>query len=479
MAAARETEPRHGTGRTMSTHFVIIGNGAAGYRAAKALRRADSDAQVSVFSDERYPFYLRRQLGDFLAGSLSLEEVIFQSRNAYRRERIDLFLMTRITGLDPAGHGVALASGPPVTYDRLLLATGTRAVLPSIPGCDLAGVARFDTLTEASEIRSSLRAVERAVILHEGIIGLSLAESLLARGVAVTQLIGGERFWPDLLDETASLRVEAVLEERGVRLLRGAAPRRVTGTAGRCAGVETTDGRTVPADLVACGCRRRPAVDLAREAGLAVGVGVRIDDAFRTSGPDIWAAGDVAEPTGAPPTGEAAVFCWQRAWTQGERAAASMLGRPVEPPHEALRVRTTVFGHDLAVIGQGHLPAGGDVDVEPRHEPPDVYRRLVYRDDRLVGALVLGTGETVPELNRLVAEQADRDRVKAVLRPLAEAEAGDRIPMTFARHCPICAAELVVHGGTRVGSRIRCPACNTDLAVRWDGRRGWVEIVRP
>jgi len=463
----------------MSTHFVIIGNGAAGYRAAKALRRADADAQVSVFSDERYPFYLRRQLGDFLAGSLSLEEVIFQSRNAYRRERIDLFLITRITGLDPDGHEVAFASSPPVRYDRLLLATGTRAVVPSIPGLDLAGVATFDTLTEASALRASLRAVERAVILHEGIIGLSLAESLLARGVAVTQLVPGERFWPDMLDETAGRRVEAILEDAGVRLARGAAPRRVTGTAGRCAGVETTDGRTLPADLVACGCRRRPAADLAKAAGLAVGTGIRVDDAFRTSAGDVWAAGDVAETAGASETGQAPAFCWQRAWVQGERAAASMLGRPVEPPREAVRIRTTVLGHDLAVIGQGHLPDADDVQVEARHEAPDIYRRLVYRGGRLAGALVLGTGETVAELNRLVAEGADRDHVEALLHPSSEAGKGDRIPSTFARHCPICAAELVVHAGTRAGARLRCPACNTDLVVCWDGRRGWLEISRP
>ncbi len=462
----------------MSMHFVIVGNGAAGYRAAKALRRADADAQISVFSEERYPFYLRRQLGDFLAGALTLEEVIFQSRNAYRRERIDLFLMTRITGLDPDGHMVAFASGPAVAYDRLLLATGTRAVLPSIPGRDLAGVATFDTLTEASAIRSSLRAVERAVILHEGVIGLSLAESLLSRGVEVTQLIPGERFWPDMLDEATSQRVETVLEDAGVILRRGATPRAVRATAGRCAAVETDDGRTVPADLVACGCRRRPAVDLARQAGLEVGVGLRVDAAFRTSRPDIFAAGDATEPADTPP-GQAGTFCWQRAWTQGALAAASMLDHPAEPPPEAVRVRTTVFGHDLAVLGQGHVPASGDVDVEPHQEPPDVFRRLVYRDDRLIGAIVLGTGETVSELNRLVAEQAGRRQVEAALRPSAGAEGGTLIPVTFACHCPICAAELVVHRGTRAGAAIRCQGCNTDLSVRWDGRRGWIEIPRP
>jgi NAD(P)H-nitrite reductase large subunit len=477
---ARNVTSHHNTSRTMNTHFVIIGNGAAGYRAAKAVRRADPDAQVSVFSDERYPFYLRRQLGDFLAGALSLEEVVFQSRNAYRRERIDLFLMTEITAVHAGAHTVTFASGPPVQYDRLLLATGTRAVLPAIPGRDLPGVATFDTLTEAVELRSSLRGVERAVILHEGIIGLSLAESLVGRGVEVTQLMPGDRFWPDLLDEAASQRLETVLEEHGVVLCRGAVPRAVTGTAGRCASVATDDGRTFPADLVACGCRRRPNVDLARQAGLEVGSGIRVDASFRTSRPDIWAAGDVAEPADAPTSVPAATpFCWQRAWTQGALAAASMLGRPAEPPPEAVRVRTEIFGHDLAVIGQGHLAAGGGVEVVPHDERPDVLRRLVYRDGRLIGAIVLGTGETVHELNRLVAEGAGRDYTETVLATRTADEEGDRVPVTFARHCPICAAELVVHAGTPAGSPILCNACNTDLVVCWDGRHGWLELARP
>lgn len=464
----------------MSTHFAIIGNGAAGYRAAKAIRRAEGDAQISVFTEERHPFYLRRQLGDFLAGNLTLSEVIFQSRNAYRRERIDLFLMTEITSVHPDDHAVVFASGQRVRYDRLLVATGTRAVPLEIPGMDLEGVATFDTLARAQETRKTLKDVRNAAILGEGVIGLALAESLIGRDVQVAQVIPGERLWPEMLDEQTSVLVETILEQNGVTLRRNTEVRAVIGAGGRVIGVETTHGETFPAELVACGCRRRPAIDLARGSGIETARGIRVDEALRTSQPDVFAAGDVAEPADTDEFGEAgAAFCWQRAWAQGALAAASMLDTRAEPAPEAVRVRTMVFGHDLAVIGRGHLPEGGTVTVLSRHEEPDVHRRLVFEDDLLVGAIVLGTGETVHELNRLVAEKASRDVVETSLALGIADSAPDLLPSTFARHCPICAAELVVHHGTRAGSVLRCHVCNTDLVVRWDGERGWLEIRRP
>jgi len=464
----------------MTTHFVIIGNGAAGYRAAKALRGADADAQVSIFSDERHPFYLRRQLGDFLSGAMTLQEIVFQSRNAYRRERIDLFLMTPITSVDPDAHVVQFAASPPVRYDRLLLATGTEAVLPAIPGRDLAGVTTFDTLAEAADLRDSLKAVERAVILEEGVIGLTLAESLLAAGVHVTQLMAGERFWPEAIDETTSARLEALLEERGVVLRRQAAARAVIGTAGRCAAVELADGQRLSADLVACGCQRRPATRLAEAAGIEVGAGIRVDETLHTSRPDVFAAGDVTEPADIDPADPAGgAFCWQRAWAQGATAAASMLDQHPKAVAEAVRIRTSLLGLDLAILGQGHLPAGGSVTVHEQQDGPEVWRRLVYRDDHLVGAIILGTGESVHELGRLVVERATPPQAEAVLAPPEAAEGEDLVPTTFARHCPICAAELVVHRGTREGAVLRCHACNTDLVVCWNGRHGWFEIRRP
>jgi NAD(P)H-nitrite reductase large subunit len=473
----------------MSDHFVIIGNGAAGFRAAKALRRASASAQISLFTRERYPFYLRRQLGDFLSGNLTLAELIFQSRNAYRRERLDLFLMTPIAAADPAAHEVVFASGQRVQYDRLLIATGTEAVPLDLPGSALEGVVCFDTLRSAVAARDAADRARRAVLLDAGLVGLVLAQSLAERGLEVTQLIAGERFWPEMLDEEASQRVERLLESNGVAVRRHADPANIVGAAGRAIGVETRTGDRVAAELVLYGSRRRPAVGFLAGSGLDVGLGVRVDGRLRTSDPDVYAAGDVAEtvpaPAGAPAPPETP-FCWQRAWNHGAIAATNML--QVGPTAAlaagaascggALRLRAEIFGCELAVLGQGHLSDGGQVETIRLRAAggPEAYHRLVFRAGRLVGATVFGTGEYVAELERLILAGAGRAEVERAIAPAAQAL---RLPQTFAQHCPICAAELVVHHGTAAGTRIRCEACGTELVVRWDDQRLWLELNLP
>ena len=481
-----------------SDHFVILGNGAAGFRAAKALRQADTGAQISLFTQEPYPFYLRRQLGDFLAGNLTLSELIFQGRNTYRRERIDLFLATRIVRVAPAAHEVVFASGQRVNYSRLLVATGTEAAPLDLPGAELEGVVRFDTLRGAVKVREALKDVRRAVILDAGLVGLTLAQSLAGCGIEVTQLVDGPSYWPDTLDEKASRLVEDLLEKNGIAVRRHTAARAIIGAGGRAIGVETAGGDILGAELVAYGSRRRPAVGLVEGSGIEVGVGIRVDRRLRTNQPDVFAAGDVAEPVppetetedreSGPPVGppiSETPFCWQRAWNHGGIAAANMLepaGVMAAPPLAAgaIRMRTEVFGHELAVLGAGHLPDGPDTESVflPAAGLSETYQRLVFRGGRLVGATVFAAGERVPELDRLVTSGADRAAVERAIGP-AEPQTAGGIPQTFARHCPICAAELVIHHGTPTGRRFRCEACNTELVVRWDSERMWIEISRP
>jgi NAD(P)H-nitrite reductase large subunit len=220
-------------------------------------------------------------------------------------------------------------------------------------------------------------------------------------------------------------------------------------------------------------------IDLIQGSGIQVARGIQVNGGLQTTQADIFAAGDVAEPFGTDEfEAEEAVFCWQRAWAQGGIAAAGMLGQKLEPVLEAMRIRTEIFGVDLAVIGRGHLREGGHINVLELEEEGDVFRRLVFDEGMLVGAIVFGTGETVHELNRLVAERTPRQTVEFTLGLAVKGAAKGMVPETFACHCPICAAELVVHKGTRVGAIVPCQACNTDLVVHWFGRRGWLDLWR-
>jgi hypothetical protein len=324
--------------------------------------------------------------------------------------------------------------------------------------------------------------------------------------------------------------VEDLLEKNGIAVRRQTAARAILGAGGRAIGVETAGGDLLGAELVACGSRRRPAVALVEGSGIKVGVGIRVDQRLRTTQPDVFAAGDVAEtvpletetderrpspPGFAPASRRDALakpgdtpFCWQRAWNHGAIAAANMLepaGLETAPALAAgaIRMRTEVFGHELAVLGAGHLPDGPDTQsvllpaaggsppwqgesrragmARPqatRRDEPETYQRLVFQGGRLVGATVFAAGERVPELDRLVTSGADRAAVERAIGP-AEPQTAGGIPQTFARHCPICSAELVVHHGTPPGRRFRCEACNTELVVRWNSERMWLEVSRP
>jgi len=492
----------------MSEHVVIVGGGVAAFRAAKELRRADDAVEISFFTEEPHPFYLRRQLGDLLGGGLTAGELIVQSRNAYRRERINLFLMTRVAAVRPEGHEVVLDSGQHVRYDRLLIATGTRAEPLELPGADLQGVVTVDNLAAAVLAERGLARRPRAVVLDDSVIGWRLAEGLASRDVAVTLLVPGRRIGEGVLDDGAAAMIESILESGGVAIAHGTAARGIVGAGGRAIAVETAaDGEILPAELVVTGGRRRPVIDLVEGSGIEARRGVRVDAALRTNVPDVFAAGDVAEPTAVglwEP--DESPLCWQRAWTQGRLAAAAILGRPVDAVPDVLRLRTVLFGRDLAVLGRGHLAEGdgieaivvhgrvgadgmtgsgaADPDAWPGaapapHEQVQVYRRLVFDRGRFVGAVLVGPADWYAQVTRLLAERARRAEGEGA-RGLAGGRPQDGftvVPQAFAWHCPICAAELAVPRGTAVGSTIRCRACNARLSVRWEGDRGWIEAA--
>lgn len=421
------------------TRHLILGTGVAGVAALQAIRAADPQAEITLLGDDPHAYYSRPGLAYYLTGELTDRQLFPFSRQDYRDLRFR-YLRGQAVRLDVAAHRVELAGGGLIEYDRLLLATGARAVPLPIPGADLQGVCKLDDLEDARRIVALARHARSAVVIGGGITALELVEGLAARKVRVTYLLRGDYYWSGVLDQTEATLVAERLEAEGVTLLRQAEVAGLVGHRGRVAGVRLKDGRQIGCDLVAYAIGVQPRVDLARQAGLQIERGVLVDEFLRTSAPDVFAAGDVAQVYD-PSTGRAVLdTLWSQARAQGHTAGLNMAGHPTahrrRVPFNVTRLAglpTTIIGtvgvrggEDLLGIVRGdsetwrHLPDA--IVASSRHEVNRL--RLMVGRERLLGAVVMGAQELSAPLQDLIGAQVDitpiRERLLAPGAPLGD-----------------------------------------------------------
>lgn len=453
----------------MAKHMVIIGNGVAGFAAARCLRREDADATISVFSDESHPFYLRSRLKEYIAGSLGEYEMILESRNLYRRERLNLFLQSPVLGLDTGNSEVLLARGERVRYDRLLLAMGCSPTPLSVPGGDLEGIFTLHSLTDAEAIRQWMGHRRRAVVVGEGIVSIQLAESLARLGAEVQYMLLGECLWPDVLDPAASDVVERLLAGAGVRFHKRVKVDRVLGRSGAVAGVELAGGRTVECDMLGHGCAFRPNTDLLADSPVACAKGVLVNEYLQTSVEGVYAAGDVVS-RGADDEGSSACRRWRNSFRLGETAAMGMLDRPEAVESFGVSVRTQVCGVNLAVVGRGNL-AEVDPSVHVESAGRDVtYRRLVFREDVLVGAVLIGDTSHASMIEKHVFEGTLRGDLEESLLPALLSDE-PRLVKPLESSCPICTDRVRLPRGALVGREFSCRSCSIRLKLAYSEGR--------
>ncbi|CQD16234.1 anthranilate dioxygenase reductase [Mycobacterium europaeum] len=315
-----------------STRFVIIGGGLAGAKAVEALRGNGFDGQVTLFADEEHLPYERPPLSkEYLTGKKTLTDFTVQSSDWYRDHDADLRLGARVSAVDPSDHAVALPDGTSVRYDKLLLATGSASRRPPIPGADADAVHYLRTYDDAVALNSVLTEGSSLAVVGAGWIGLEVAAAARQRGVDVTVVetakqplaaaLGervGEVFAELHRDHRVDLRLETQVEE-------------ITTTGGKATGLKLRDGSTVATDAVLVAVGAQPNIELAEQAGLAMGDGgVLVDASLRTSDPDIYAVGDIAAAEHPLFGGRIRTEHWANALKQPAVAAAGMLGKPGE-----------------------------------------------------------------------------------------------------------------------------------------------------
>jgi len=415
----------------MARRFVIVGNGAAGLSAAEAIRSLDSSAEISIVSEERLGFYSRPGLAYLLTGTIPESHLFSRPEADYKRLGLRR-VVGRGTRLDLRSHQIHLENRTALAYDRLLLAVGARAVRPDVPGIDLEGVVTLDTLDDARRILRLARKAKAAVVVGGGITALELAEGLNAQGVETHYFLRKDRYWGNVLDVGESTLVESRLEEEGIRLHRRTDLAAVVGRGRSVAGVETTDGRRLACGMLAVAIGIQPRLDLARDAGLAVGRGTWTDEYFQTSDPDVFAAGDAAEVFD-PATGDRVLdSLWSIAIEQGRAAGANMAGvhEPYrrQVPFNVTRIgglTTTLIGAvgtgkddgDLVALARGDSDAWREhTDAFAVESEAEVSRvRVLVGERQLVGAIVMGDQALSRPLQHLIRERVDirpvRDRL--------------------------------------------------------------------
>lgn len=347
-------------------NVVIVGGGLAGAKTAEALRALDFSGTITLFCDEEHLPYERPPLSkEHLAGKKALTDFTVNNGDWYRDHHIDLRLGTRIESIDRAAHTVSLPDGSTTPYDKLALATGSRANRPPIPGSDAEGVRYLRTIEESDALVADIAPNSTVAIIGAGWIGLEVGAAARERGAEVAIVESADCPLLGALGPEMGRVFADLHREHGVDLHLGATVEEIAVANGRASGVRLADGTTIPADVVLVAVGASPNLELARESGLDVDGGVLVDASLRTSDSDIVAVGDIASHQHPTIGSRVRVEHWANALNQPAVAAATMCD------HEAEYTNQPYFftdQYDLGMEYTGYVPAEG-------------YDRVVVRGD--------------------------------------------------------------------------------------------------
>ncbi|MDO8525669.1 MAG: FAD-dependent oxidoreductase [Candidatus Omnitrophota bacterium] len=388
-------------------HFIIIGNSAAGIAAVEAIRKIDKKSKISVISDEDYPSYCRCLISYYLAGDIKEDNVRYRPDSFYKDNDVRLVLNKKVIRVDPKKNTVSFMDKKEEGYDHLLIATGSSPKFPDIKGIKKTGVLGFRTMVDAKAIEALVPKAKTACILGGGLIGLKAAYALKKKGLGVKVIIKSNQVLSQVLDFDAAGFVRKRLEEHGIEILPGKDAAEIMGE-GDVKAVRLDDGKIIDASLVLVCKGVSPNIDLVNGSGIKTGIGVVADENLTTNAANICAAGDVCE-TSDPILGRTAVNAlWPVAVEQGRIAGANMAGGKVAYDGSVGMNSLEFFG--LPTVSLGLHKVGDSKDCEEfkvSNPASSIYKKLILRANRLVGAVLVGDIRSSGLYLRLIRDKVD------------------------------------------------------------------------
>ncbi len=394
----------------MKKKLLLIGNGMAGVNVIEHVVKLDRERfDITIIGKEPHPNYNRILLSSVLTGETKLDDIILNDWNWYQEHNISLHTGTTVTGIDPEKRVVYTDTGLTEAYDELILATGSLPFMLPIPGADKEGVIAFRDIKDCETMMETAKSYKNAVVIGGGLLGLEAARGLINLGMNATVVHICDAIMERQLDPTASRMLQRALEQQGMTFLLEKQTAEILGDE-RVTGVQFADGSSVPADLVVMAAGIRPNTSLAKESGIEVNRGIVVNDYLQTSAPHIYAVGECAEHRGVV-YGLVAPL-----WEQGAVLAKQLCGVPTSP-YEGSVVATKLKISGVDVFSAGEFVDQPDTRAVRIHDEwKDVYKKVLVRDNKIIGGVLFGDISENARLFKWVREQAEMtDEIHAAL----------------------------------------------------------------
>ncbi|GAB4259272.1 NAD(P)/FAD-dependent oxidoreductase [Thermincola ferriacetica] len=399
--------------------YVLIGNSAAAIGAVEGIRKVDKKGTITILSDEPYHTYSRPLISYYLADKVTEDQMRYRPEDFYALHDVQFLGGRKALAVKTGEKTVVTAEGD-IPYDKLLIATGSKPIVPPVPGLDREGVYTFIKFDDVKKIKEVAAPGKKAVVIGAGLIGMKAAEALVQCGVETTVLDLSDRILSSILDTRAAEMVKAHAETKGVAFKLNNTVVEVRGD-NKVSSVLLKDNNELPCDIVIVAIGVTPNLDVIKESDIKYNRGILVDEKMQTSVPDVYAAGDVSEGYDLLYGGQRVLPILPNAYMQGEIAGQAMAGAEVQFGGGFAFNAIGLFGLPINTAGIVN-PEGSEYEIMVDESSQDkCYRKIVLKNDRVVGFILLNSIDRSGILTGLIREQAD---VKAFKQDLIRQDFG-------------------------------------------------------
>ena len=387
---------------------IIVGNGLAGIISAKTLRELDKKVEIEIFAEEKYHYYPRPNLIEFLAGTIPFERMFAFPQEWYREQNINIHLGKPVTRIFPDSQEIEVAGGKKEKYESLLLANGSFSFIPPFKGTDKKGIFALRALDDAFELLEYLKNHQRVVVIGGGLLGLEIARAMKSRGARVDVVEFFDRLLPRQLDIQGASLLKAQVENMGINVHLGLATEEILGQ-NDVRGLRFKGEREIEMDMAIVAAGVRPNIRLAKEAGLETDRGLVTDDYLQSSNPKIFGAGDVIQHRGR------VYGIIPSSFNQARVVASNILGKKEKYEGTVPSNTLKVAGLDLTSVGLVNPEEGTSEEFRKEKKEEGIYKKVVIQKGVVVGAIWMGTKKGVNEISRIISQKINIEKHKISL----------------------------------------------------------------